>query len=109
MELGNSFLHLPAHCRGGCQARSARCFALMDGIEKCLKISSCRALNALKGKIVKKGRIWGLMDGLCAFLLAGSSGFSMLLQAIIPVAIMGHTFFLDEESMQRNHGCWQNH
>jgi hypothetical protein len=42
---------------------------------------------------VKKGRIWGLMDGLCAFLLAGSSGFSMLLWAIIPVAITGHTFF----------------
>jgi hypothetical protein len=81
----------------------------MDGSEKCLKTSSCRALNALKGKIVKKGRIWGLLGGQCAFLLAESSGFSMLLWAIIPVAIMGHTFFPDEESMQRNHGCWQNH
>jgi hypothetical protein len=65
--------------------------------------------ECLEGKIVKKGRIWGLLGGRCAFLLAGSSGFSMLLWAIIPVAIMGHTFFLDEESMQRNHGCWQNH
>jgi hypothetical protein len=54
MELGNSFLHLSAHCRGGCQARSARCFALLDGIEKCLKISSCRALNALAWKDSEK-------------------------------------------------------
>jgi hypothetical protein len=84
MELGNSFLHLPAHCRGGCQARSARCFALMDGIEKCLKTSSCRALNALKGKIVKKWRIWGLMDGLCAFLLAGIVDFQCFYRLLSP-------------------------
>jgi hypothetical protein len=109
MEPGYSFLHLPAHCRGGCQARSARCFALMDGIEKCLKISSCRALNALKGKDSEKRADLGAFGWAMCFSAGRDSGFSMLLQAIIPVAIMGHTFFLDEESMQRNHGCWQNH
>jgi hypothetical protein len=31
----------------------------MDGIEKCLKISSCRALNALKGKDSEKMAVFG--------------------------------------------------
>jgi hypothetical protein len=60
MEPGNSFLKPQANCR-----------ALMDGSEKCLKTSSCRALNALKGKDSEKMAVLGLMDGLCAFLPAG--------------------------------------
>jgi hypothetical protein len=51
----------------------------------------------------------GLWMGCVLFCWQGVVDFSMLLWAIIPVAITGHTFFPDEESMQRNHGCWQNH
>jgi hypothetical protein len=98
MEPGNSFLKPQANCR-----------ALMDGSEKCLKTSSCRALNALAWKDSEKRADLGAFGRAMSLSAGRDSGFSMLLQAIIPVAIMGHTFFPDEESMQKNHGCWQNH